>query len=41
MSVFGMLNWYFMWGAGQGAAAREEYAALVWEASREATSPTR
>lgn len=29
MSVFGMLNWYFMWGAGQGAAAREAYAGLV------------
>ena len=29
MSVFGMLNWYFMWGAGQGAAAREEYAKTV------------
>lgn len=29
MSVFGMLNWYFMWGAGQGAARREEYAAMI------------
>ena len=31
MSVFGMLNWYFMWGAGQGAQARDDYAALVAE----------
>lgn len=29
MSVFGMLNWYFMWGAGQGTTARDDYAALV------------
>ncbi len=29
MSVFGMLNWYYMWNAGAGARAREDYAALV------------
>ena len=29
MSVFGMLNWYYMWNTGAGSAAREEYAALV------------
>ena len=29
MSVFGMLNWYFMWGAGSGAMPREDYAMLV------------
>ena len=29
MSLFGMLNWYFMWGGGQGAAARDGYADLV------------
>jgi AcrR family transcriptional regulator len=29
MSVFGMLNWFYMWNAGADAAAREAYAALV------------
>jgi len=29
MSVFGMLNWYFMWNGDAGARAREEYARLV------------
>ena len=29
MSVFGMLNWYYMWNSGAGADAREEYAELV------------
>lgn len=29
MSVFGMLNWYYMWNSGAGSAAREEYAQLV------------
>ena len=29
MSVFGMLNWYYMWNSGAGTAAREDYARLV------------
>ena len=29
MSVFGMLNWYYMWNTGAGPQAREEYADLV------------
>ncbi len=29
MSVFGMLNWYYMWNSGAGKSAREEYAGLV------------
>jgi AcrR family transcriptional regulator len=29
MSVFGMLNWYYMWNTGAGAKARDDYAALV------------
>ncbi len=29
MSVFGMLNWYYMWNTGAGAQAREDYARLV------------
>ncbi len=29
MSVYGMLNWYFMWNAGADAEAREDYARLV------------
>ena len=29
MSVFGMLNWYYMWNSGAGAQARDDYAALV------------
>lgn len=29
MSVFGMLNWYYMWNSGADAQARREYAALV------------
>ncbi len=29
MSVFGMLNWYYMWNTGAGSQAREDYAALV------------
>ncbi len=26
MSVFGMLNWYYMWNSGAGSTARETYA---------------
>ena len=29
MSVFGMLNWYYMWNGGADGAARDAYAALV------------
>ena len=29
MSVFGMLNWYYMWNSGAGTQARDEYAQLV------------
>jgi AcrR family transcriptional regulator len=29
MSVFGMLNWYYMWNTGAGSAAREAYAKMV------------
>ena len=29
MSVFGMLNWYYMWNTGAGSKAREDYANLV------------
>lgn len=29
MSVFGMLNWYFMWNSGAGTKARNDYAKLV------------
>lgn len=29
MSVFGMLNWFYMWHAGAGAEAREAYAELA------------
>ena len=29
MSVFGMLNWYYMWNSGAGSEARESYATLV------------
>ena len=29
MSVFGMLNWYFMWNGGADGAARDAYATLV------------
>ncbi|TMV07555.1 TetR/AcrR family transcriptional regulator [Ruegeria sediminis] len=29
MSVFGMLNWYYMWNSGADAEAREDYARLV------------
>lgn len=29
MSVFGMLNWYYMWNPGADAQARKDYAALV------------
>ncbi|MFI2766399.1 TetR/AcrR family transcriptional regulator [Ruegeria faecimaris] len=29
MSVFGMLNWYYMWNTGAGTKAREDYADLV------------
>ncbi|MEX0365074.1 MAG: TetR/AcrR family transcriptional regulator [Ruegeria sp.] len=29
MSVFGMLNWYYMWNSGAGSDAREEYARMV------------
>ena len=29
MSVFGMLNWYYMWNSGAGSEARNNYARLV------------
>lgn len=29
MSVFGMLNWYYMWNSGAGPQARDDYARLV------------
>ena len=29
MSVFGMLNWYYMWNSAAGPEARKEYADLV------------
>ena len=29
MSVFGMLNWYYMWNGGADGAARDAYATLV------------
>ncbi|MDJ0630587.1 MAG: TetR/AcrR family transcriptional regulator [Rhodobacter sp.] len=29
MSVFGMLNWYYMWNSGAGNEAREAYAKIV------------
>lgn len=29
MSVFGMLNWYYMWNSGAGAQARSDYAGLA------------
>ncbi|WIY26436.1 TetR/AcrR family transcriptional regulator [Parasedimentitalea psychrophila] len=29
MSVFGMLNWYYMWNSGAGSQAREAYASTV------------
>ncbi|TLP59358.1 TetR/AcrR family transcriptional regulator [Parasedimentitalea maritima] len=29
MSVFGMLNWYYMWNSGAGTQAREDYASMV------------
>ncbi len=29
MSIFGMLNWYYMWQQGAGIKAREKYARLV------------
>ncbi|PIE13002.1 MAG: TetR family transcriptional regulator [Rhodobacterales bacterium] len=29
MSVFGMLNWFYMWNPGADTGAREEYAATV------------
>jgi len=29
MSVFGMLNWYYMWNTGAGPEARDDYARLV------------
>lgn len=29
MSVFGMLNWYYMWNSGAGSKAREDYARLA------------
>lgn len=29
MSVFGMLNWYYMWNTGAGSKARDDYAQLV------------
>ncbi|MCE8535275.1 TetR/AcrR family transcriptional regulator [Ruegeria pomeroyi] len=29
MSVFGMLNWYYMWNSGADTAAREDYARMV------------
>lgn len=29
MSLFGMLNWFYMWNAGAGAKARQDYAGLI------------
>ena len=29
MSVFGMLNWFYMWNSGADKGAREDYATLV------------
>ena len=29
MSIFGMLNWYYMWNTGAGSQAREDYADIV------------
>ena len=29
MSVFGMLNWYYMWNSGAGPQAREDYAKMM------------
>jgi len=29
MSVFGMLNWFYMWNTNADAEARKDYAALV------------
>lgn len=29
MSVYGMLNWYFMWNSGAGAQERDDYADMV------------
>ncbi|WP_204113043.1 TetR/AcrR family transcriptional regulator [Shimia biformata] len=29
MSVFGMLNWYYMWNTGAGTKARQDYAQMV------------
>jgi len=29
MSIFGMLNWYYMWAPGAGAKEREDYAQFV------------
>ncbi|MEM9199152.1 MAG: TetR/AcrR family transcriptional regulator, partial [Pseudomonadota bacterium] len=29
MSVFGMLNWFYMWNREEGEAARRDYADLV------------
>lgn len=29
MSIFGMLNWFYMWNAGAGKKQREEYAEVV------------
>ncbi len=29
MSVFGMLNWYYMWNSGAGSQARDDYAQMV------------
>lgn len=31
MSLFGMLNWYYMWNSGAGSQAREDYARLAAE----------
>ena len=31
MSVFGMLNWFYMWNPAANAAVREDYARLVTE----------
>ncbi|KIC21870.1 TetR/AcrR family transcriptional regulator [Leisingera sp. ANG-Vp] len=31
MSLFGMLNWYYMWNSGAGSQAREDYAQLAAE----------
>ena len=41
MSVFGMLNWYFMWGAGHDAQARDDYARIVTDLTLGGVQTTR